>query len=53
MNPIGTVPASAVATNVVDAIRRGRYYVFTDDQSTAEVEARLRAIVTARADVCT
>ena len=51
MNPIGTVPPSVVATNVVDAMRRGRSYVFTDDHDTAEVEARLRAILDARADV--
>lgn len=50
MNPIGTIPASAVANNVVDAIRRGRHYVFTDDQHTA-VEPRLQAILDARADV--
>ncbi len=42
LNPIGTVPATAVATNVVDAIFGGRAYVFTDDGGTAEVEARLR-----------
>jgi NAD(P)-dependent dehydrogenase (short-subunit alcohol dehydrogenase family) len=52
MNPIGTVAASTVAANVVDAIRRCRDYVFTDDHHTAEVEARLRAILAARADVC-
>ena len=51
MNPIGSVEPSAVATNVVDAIRRNRAYVFTDDHSTSEVEQRLRAILTARADV--
>jgi len=51
MVPIGTVLASTVASNVVDAIRRGRKYVFTDDHNTAEVEARLRAIMAARADV--
>jgi NAD(P)-dependent dehydrogenase (short-subunit alcohol dehydrogenase family) len=51
MVPIGTVAASAVAANVVDAIRRDRAYVFTDDHSTAEVDARLRAISAARADV--
>ena len=51
LNPIGTVPASAVAANVVDAILRNRNYVFTDDGGTAEVEARLRAILAARADV--
>lgn len=53
MNPIGTVPASVVATNVVDAIRSGRHYVHTDDHHTAEVETRLQAILSARADVCT
>ena len=53
MNPIGTVPSAVVAANVVDAIRRGRDYVFTDDHSTAEVDARLRAILAARADVIT
>lgn len=51
MNPFGTVPAEAVAANVVDAIRRDRAYVFTDHHSTAEVEDRLRAILAARADV--
>jgi len=51
MNPIGTVAASVVAANVVDAIRRGRSYVFTDDHSTADVEARLGAIVAARGEV--
>lgn len=51
MNPIGILPASAVAANVVDAIRRNRWYVFTDRQATTEVEARLRAILAARADV--
>ena len=51
MVPIGTVLASTVASNVVDAIRRHRPYVFTDDHHTAEVEARLRAILASRADV--
>jgi NAD(P)-dependent dehydrogenase (short-subunit alcohol dehydrogenase family) len=51
MNPIGTVSAEAVAANVVDAIRRRRSYVFTDDHHTAQVEARLQAILAARADV--
>jgi NAD(P)-dependent dehydrogenase (short-subunit alcohol dehydrogenase family) len=51
MNPIGTVEPSAVAANVMDAIRRGRPYVFTDDHSTDAVEARLRAILAARGDV--
>jgi NAD(P)-dependent dehydrogenase (short-subunit alcohol dehydrogenase family) len=51
MNPIGALDPSVVARNVVDAIRRNRDYVFTDDHSTAEVDARLRAILAARADV--
>src|SRR5580698_2012463 len=38
MNPIGTVSSATVAANVVDAVRRRRSYVFTDDHSTAEVE---------------
>ena len=45
MNPIGTIEPSTVAANVVDAIRRDRRYVFTDDQSVGEVEDRLRAIL--------
>ena len=51
MNPIGTVEPSTVAANIVDAIRNGRNYVFTDDHSVVEVEARLDAIRTARAQV--
>ena len=51
MVPIGTVLASTVAANVVDAIKRDRRYVFTDDHSTAEVEDRLQSILAARADV--
>jgi NAD(P)-dependent dehydrogenase (short-subunit alcohol dehydrogenase family) len=51
MNPIGTVAPSVVAANVVDAVRRGRPYVFTDDHHVAPVEARLRAILAARGDV--
>jgi hypothetical protein len=51
MVPIGTVLASTVASNVVDAIRRQRHYVFTDDHHSAEVETRLRAILASRADV--
>jgi NAD(P)-dependent dehydrogenase (short-subunit alcohol dehydrogenase family) len=51
MNPIGTVEASTVAANVMDAIRRGRPYVFTDDHSTEAVEARLRQILASRDDV--
>lgn len=51
MVPIGTVLASTVANNVVDAIRHGRPYVFTDHHHTADVEARLFAILAARAEV--
>jgi NAD(P)-dependent dehydrogenase (short-subunit alcohol dehydrogenase family) len=51
MNPIGTVDASTVAANVLDAVRRNRRYVFTDDHSTAQVEQRLHAVLDARADV--
>lgn len=50
MNPVGTVSAETVASNIVDAIRRNRPYVFTDDHHTAEVDARLHAIIAARAD---
>ena len=51
MNPIGTVEPEQVAANVLDAIRRQRPYVFTDDHSRADVEARLAAIRAARDDV--
>jgi NAD(P)-dependent dehydrogenase (short-subunit alcohol dehydrogenase family) len=53
MNPIGTVQPATVAANVLDAIRRGRAYVFTDDHSTGDVERRLRNVLAARADVIT
>ncbi len=51
LNPFGTVGPEQVAANVVDAMRRGRAYVFTDDHHIPEVESRLRAIIAARADV--
>jgi len=51
LNPFGTVGPEHVAANVVDAVRRGREYVFTDDHHVPEVESRLRAIIAARADV--
>jgi len=51
LNPIGTVEASTVAANIVDAIRTGRDYVFTDDHHAGPVEARLRSIIAARDDV--
>jgi NAD(P)-dependent dehydrogenase (short-subunit alcohol dehydrogenase family) len=53
MNPIGTLEPATVAANVLDAIRRDRAYVFTDDQGTDHVERRLRAVLAARADVVT
>jgi NAD(P)-dependent dehydrogenase (short-subunit alcohol dehydrogenase family) len=51
MNPIGMVEPTVVATNIVDAIRRRRDYVFTDDHHAAGVDARLGAILASRADV--
>lgn len=51
LNPVGTVAPEQVAANVVDAMRRGRAYVFTDDHNTADVETRLGEIIAARADV--
>jgi len=53
MNPIGEIPAAQVAANVVDAIQRGRDYVFSDDHSAEEVADRLGRIIAARADVVT
>jgi len=51
LNPIGTVEPEAVARNVLDAVRRNRPYVFTDDHHVDAVDERLRAILAARADV--
>jgi NAD(P)-dependent dehydrogenase (short-subunit alcohol dehydrogenase family) len=51
MNPVGIVSSATVAANVMDAIRHGRNYVFTDDHSTEQVEERLRTILAARGDV--
>lgn len=51
MNPYGVVSAEAVAQNVVDAIRRDRPYVYTDDDGRAEVEDRFARILAARDDV--
>ena len=51
LNPFGTIGPEHVAANVVDAVRRGRDYVFTDDHNIADVEARLDAIRAARGDV--
>ncbi len=51
MNPIAERPASVVADNVIDAMRRGRFYVYTDDESRDQVAARMGAIVSARDEV--
>ncbi|WP_241831111.1 SDR family NAD(P)-dependent oxidoreductase [Parafrankia soli] len=51
MNPIGSVGPATVARNVMDAIERGRPYVFTDDHSEDAVQTRLQAIIAARDDV--
>ncbi|MFN2538560.1 MAG: SDR family NAD(P)-dependent oxidoreductase [Mycobacteriales bacterium] len=51
MNPIGSIEPSTVAANVLDAISKQRAYVFTDHDSMAAVETRLRAVLAARADV--
>jgi NAD(P)-dependent dehydrogenase (short-subunit alcohol dehydrogenase family) len=51
MNPIGSIEPSVVAVNVLDAIRRRRPYVFTDDHAVDAVDARLRALLAARSDV--
>jgi NAD(P)-dependent dehydrogenase (short-subunit alcohol dehydrogenase family) len=53
MNPVGTVAPETVAANVVDAVRAGRAYVFTDDHATNAVEARLAAIIESRQHVRT
>jgi NAD(P)-dependent dehydrogenase (short-subunit alcohol dehydrogenase family) len=50
LNPIGTLPPANVAANVVDAIKRGRDYVFTDDHEAAAIEARLDAIRRAKGE---
>jgi len=51
LNPIGELDPSVVAANVVDAMRRGRRYVYTDQEGRDEIAVRLGAIVAARADV--
>lgn len=50
MNPIGTIPADVVAAHVVDAMRRQRSYVFTDEQGETEVRDRLERIMAAKAE---
>ena len=49
MNPIGTISAEVVAARVIDAMRRQRGYVFTDDQGETEVTHRLGQIVAEKA----
>jgi NAD(P)-dependent dehydrogenase (short-subunit alcohol dehydrogenase family) len=51
MNPIGSLGPETVAANVVDAIRTGRAYVYTDDHHRAAVEQRLHALIEARDQV--
>jgi NAD(P)-dependent dehydrogenase (short-subunit alcohol dehydrogenase family) len=51
MNPIGSISAAAVAANILDAIKRDRPYVFTDQHSAEDVEARLNDIIGSRSDV--
>ena len=51
MNPIGTVEPDFVASNILDAIKRNRAYVFTDDHHQDRVNDRLSAILAARGDV--
>ena len=48
MTPFGGDPR-IVAVNLLDAIRRSRFYVFTDDYRRDEVDARLAAMLDARA----
>jgi NAD(P)-dependent dehydrogenase (short-subunit alcohol dehydrogenase family) len=50
MNPIGTISADVVAAHVVDAMRRQRDYVFTDDQGESEVRNRLGRMIAAKAE---
>jgi NAD(P)-dependent dehydrogenase (short-subunit alcohol dehydrogenase family) len=48
LNPVGDHPPTQVAANVVDAIRRGRFYVHTDHDNEAEVAARFAALTASR-----
>ncbi len=45
------LPALMVAANVLDAIKNGRPYVFTDGDSTKQVSERMTAIIDARDQV--
>jgi NAD(P)-dependent dehydrogenase (short-subunit alcohol dehydrogenase family) len=51
MNPYGDVSSDAVATKLVEAIRRDRPYVYTDDQAHDLVDSRFGRLRAARADV--
>ena len=51
MNPIGTVEPETVAANIVDAIQRNRPYVFSDNHSVDEVQARFETILASRREV--
>jgi hypothetical protein len=48
MNPVGSHDPSIVAAKVLDAIRRRRLYVFTDDYASDPLEARLALMLAAR-----
>ena len=50
MTPFGGDPR-IVAVNLLDAIRRSRFYVFTDDYRRDEVDARLAAMLATRDEV--
>jgi NAD(P)-dependent dehydrogenase (short-subunit alcohol dehydrogenase family) len=50
MTPFGGDPR-IVAINLLDAIRRSRFYVFTDDYRRDDVDARLAAMHNARGEV--
>jgi NAD(P)-dependent dehydrogenase (short-subunit alcohol dehydrogenase family) len=50
MNPIGSVSPDVVAAHVIDAIRRPRDYVFTDDHGAGEVRDRLEQILASKAE---
>lgn len=51
LNPDGIISTATVAANVVDAIKKNRLFVFTDDHFQDVVDARLQQISNARSDV--
>lgn len=53
LNPIGPLAPEVVAANVVDAMRRGRRYVFTDQERVEAMTDRMEAIIAARREVVT